>query len=331
MDHHTQDILEKFVQGCFLSRSDLHKLRSIFNDDSRREEVNQWLSYKWENAESDDIEISYDGLKRRIREYRDQQKPRPGIYRHLVRISSNYQRIAAILFIPLVFGMLFYLFFAYGEKENFYISEAPLGQKAKIELPDKSTIWLNSGSRIRYSSGFIKNRRVELTGEAYFDVKKAEGQPFYVSTPFLDVEVTGTQFNINAYDDEACIKTGLVEGKVNVILKNQRQTIGLEPGKVLSWSKETHTFSTSDLNEEVTTSWKENRLIFINDDFSSLVRKMEKWYNVDVVYDPGKFKDNKLTVQLLEGEQLDQLLKIIETAIGARCTISGSKIYITKN
>lgn len=331
MNTKLQSILEKFILGESLSGSDLNEIRRLFNDRNKREEIDQWLSCKWENAGFDDVGISYDGLKQKIQEY---EKPAAGhkIYRHVVRFSRYYQRIAAILFIPLILGLSCYLFFAPSGDENFYISEAPLGQKARIELPDGSRVWLNSGSSIRYSSGFNqKNREIELKGEAFFDVQKNKGKPFLVHTPFLDVEVTGTRFNVNAYDDEPLVETALVEGKVNLILKDQHENVQLDPGKVLSYSKATHEVSSSTLNKEATISWKENRLIFINDDFSRLVRKMEKWYDVEVICNPDDFKNNKLTVRLLEGEQLNQLLDIIETAIGAECTMKKNKIYITKN
>lgn len=88
--------------------------------------------------------------------------------------------------------------------------------------------------------------------------------------------------------------------------------------------------STSELNQEASTGWKDNRLIFINDDFYKLARKIEKWYDVEVIYNSEDFKDNKLTVRLLEGEQLNRLLEIIETAVGAKCTIKENKIHIIK-
>jgi len=330
MTHQNQKLLQTFIQGRILSSAELRELKQLFSDNSKQEEINLWLADSWTEASADDLEISYEGLKQKVLACQARETGRYAFHGSLVRLSRYYQRIAAMLFIPLILGFSLYVFFKPASHESFYLSEAPLGQKAKIELPDGTLVWLNSGSRIRYSSGFNKSRMVELSGEAFFEVQKMKGEPFFVRTTFLDIEVTGTRFNVNAYDDEPFVNTSLVEGKVNVILKDQNQTVGMEPGKVLSWSKQTHVYSTSDLNEDATTSWKENRLIFINDDFTSLVRKIEKWYDVDVVYNEGEFKENKLTVRLLEGEQLDQLLKIIETAIGAQCTVKGSKIYITK-
>ncbi len=325
-------IVEKLILGKSISDAELIELKKTFKDDFLREEIDEWLVNNWERASSDDLDISFDSLKRMVAVYEMKKQTRNGLVTHLFSLSRYYQRVAAVLFIPLILGTLLYLYNSSNRNENFYVAEAPLGQKAKIELPDGSTIWLNSGSQIRYSSRFNeKSREVELKGEAFFDVAKNAKKPFFVNTSNLAIEVTGTRFNVNAYTDEPNVETALVEGKVNVILKKEKDSYQLSPGNILTYSKTSHEVSSSVLNEEVITAWKDNRLIFVNDNFSKLAKKIEKWYNVEVVYDTLNFKDNKLTVRLLEGEQLSRLLEIVETAIGAQCVISKNKIYITKN
>lgn len=331
MNQKAHTILEKFILGETLSAVELKELKIIFSENIHREEISQWLINNWDSAQFDDVEISYDKLKQKIGEYEDRKKVDSSLYHKVVNISQYYHRIAAVLFIPLILGISIYLFYTSSGEENFYTAEAPLGQKAKVELPDGSTVWLNSGSNIRYSSQFNKkNRTIDLNGEAFFEVKKNTGKPFFVHTPFLDVKVTGTRFNVNAYDEEAFIETSLIEGKVNVVLKGESEAFQLNPGNVMAYSKSTHEISTSKLNKDVAIGWKDNRLIFINDDFSKLTRKIEKWYGVEIIYNPENFKENKLTVKLQEGEQLNRLLEIIETAVGAKCTTKENKIYIVK-
>ncbi len=331
MNKKAQVILERFISGETLLSSELKELKRIFEDNSHREEISQWITNNWEVAQFDDIEISYDGLRQKIRDYEDHKRFGYTFYRQVLNYSYYYQRIAAALFIPLLLGILLYLSYSPLSEDNFYVAEAPLGQKAKVELPDGSTVWLNSGSNIRYSSSFNKkNRIIELSGEAFFEVTKNTKIPFFVHTSFLDVKVTGTRFNVNAYENEPFIETSLVEGKVNVVLKDEKKSFQLAPGNVLAYSKSLHEISTSPLDTNVATCWKDNQLIFINDDFYKLARKIERWYGITVIYNPEEFKNNKLTVKLLEGEQLNQLLEIIETAVGATCTIKDKKIFITK-
>lgn len=331
MNQKAHKILEKFILGETITAFELMELKILFSDQVHREEVSQWLTNNWDDSPFDDIEISYDKLKQKVAVYEEQRKSGSSIYNQIINISHYYQRIAAILFIPMILGISMYFFYIPSYEENFYTAEAPLGQKAKVELPDGSTVWLNSGSNIRYSSNFNrKNRIIDLNGEAFFEVAKNTGKPFFVHTPFLDVKVTGTRFNINAYDDEAFIETSLIEGKVNLFLKGESKPLELDTGSVMSYSKSSHEISTSKFNKDGAIGWKDNRLIFINDDFYKLTRKIEKWYGVEVIYNPDDFKENKLTVKLQEGEQLNRLLEIIETAVGVKCTTKTNKIYITK-
>lgn len=332
MDQKSFILLEKLVIGKTLSVSELKEMRKLFNDKEHRNEIDCWIINNWKSAESDDVEISYSKLKEKIDNSENQKRSGRAIYQHVVGLAKYYQQIAAILFIPVIFGISLYLLYSPQNKENFYTAEAPLGQKAKVELPDGSSVWLNSGSNIRYSSDFNRKiREIELQGEAFFDVQKNTGKPFFVHTAFVDVEVTGTQFNVKAYRDEPVVETSLIKGHVNLFVKGHDQKYELTPGNVLVYANSSQAVSMNKLNEEAAIGWKENRLIFINDDFDKLAKKIEKWYNMEVVYNPADFKANKLTVKLFEGEQLSKLIEIIESAIGARCEIKGNKIYVTKN
>lgn len=324
-------LIEKLIAGDLLSAGELQELRTFFSEKNLKEEFNNWISEKWEFTDSTDVEISFDNLKLKLLEYEDSKKPVFPIFERIKNLSHYYQRIAAVLFIPLLLSISIYLFNFLQDDENYYTAYAPLGQKAKVELPDGSTVWLNSGSNIKYSSSFNKkHRNVELNGEAFFDVEKNTGKPFFVLTPYLDVKVTGTRFNVNAYEDEPFVETSLIEGKVEVMLRNEDKSFQITPGNLLAYSKSSKEVSSKIFNEEATIGWKENRLIFINDDFDKLTRKIEKWYDIEVICDLDDFKDNRLTVRLLEGEQLDRLLQIIESTVGAKCILKTNKIYITK-
>lgn len=328
MNAKIQNILNRFICGEKLSSQELNDLRKVFAEKEYRAEINRWLENNWEFAASDDLEISFDNLRTKIHEY---ESAKNGFYRRLRVYSKQFQRVAVILFIPLLFGILFYYLKINSGDSSFYVAEAPFGEKAKIELADGSIVWLNSGSKIRYSADFNrKSRDLELDGEAFFEVKKQNGKPFIVHTSQLQVKVTGTSFNVSAYSDDPFIETSLVEGKVNIQLGSKNRNIELSPGNAITYTKQSREVFQHKMNEEAATAWRYNRLIFINDNFSKLARKIEKWYNVEVVYNPEQFQNHKLTVKLLEGEQLSNLLQIIETTVGAKCTVDGNKIRIIK-
>lgn len=331
MSRYFSSLIEKLVAGETLTADEFNELKRLLLDQNERREVDEWLSERWIEAGYADVPVSYDRLKERLMAYQGKQRPLGQAPAPWKRISAYYRQIAAILLVPLILGLTVVLF-QHIPQPGTFTAEAPLGQKARVELPDGSQVWLNSGSKITYASDFNrKKREISLEGEAYFDVRKNAGKPFWVHTASLDVQVTGTKFNLNAYNDELVTETALLEGHVNLFLKNDsNDKLELQPGQVISWSAATNVASTKTLDREAAIAWTDNRLVFVDDDFSKLARKIERWYNMEVVYNPDDFRTNKLTVKLLEGEQLGKLLQIIESAIGASCSVEGSKIYITK-
>jgi transmembrane sensor len=189
--------------------------------------------------------------------------------------------------------------------------EVPYGSKSRVLLPDGSTVTLNSGSSLEYStSGFnTESRSVSITGEGFFDVTKDKSRPFYVITPGLKLKVIGTTFNIKAYPDEkieeATLVTGAVEISINsdknesdkkitlkpnqsaVFVKSERSVIMKEPENQERVSQEalelkSVNVQTSSKTEQVI-SWKEDRLVFDNEPFSNLLIKLERWYDVKII------------------------------------------------
>ena len=324
----TFDILDRFVNGQTLTDGEFAALKRLFATREGGRTIEMWLAAKWETASDADAEIGYDALRRKIDDYEHARS-----LRHRIAGSAllrSYQRIAAVLLVPLLVVASLIAFGPFGEAKT-YTAEAPWGEKARLVLPDGSVVLLNAGSRISYTSDFDRrDRRLELDGEAYFEVRKNKGKPFVVSTPYLDVRVTGTKFNVNAYDDEPSVVASLVEGSVNVTSRADGRVYRLTPGRSLALAKASGEVTYPQLNGDVVLAWKDNRLVFADDDIASLAKKIEKWYDVKVVYDPARFANSKFTVRLMEGERLDNLLDIIETALGAECSMRGDTLVITR-
>lgn len=324
----TFDILDRFVNGQTLTDGEFAALKRLFATREGGRTIEMWLAAKWETASDADAEIGYDALRRKIDDYEHARSLRRRIAGSALLCS--YQRIAAVLLVPLLVVASLIAFGPFGEAKT-YTAEAPWGEKARLVLPDGSVVLLNAGSRISYTSDFDRrDRRLELDGEAYFEVRKNKGKPFVVSTPYLDVRVTGTKFNVNAYDDEPSVVASLVEGSVNVTSRADGRVYRLTPGHSLALAKASGEVTYPQLNGDVVLAWKDNRLVFADDDIASLAKKIEKWYDVKVVYDPARFANSKFTVRLMEGERLDNLLDIIETALGAECSMRGDTLVITR-
>lgn len=206
----------------------------------------------------------------------------------------------------------------------------PRGGQYEVTLPDGTKVWLNAASSLKYPSSFAKNeRKVELQGEAYFEVAKDKNRPFRVATKQQTVEVLGTHFNISAYNDEAQVKTTLLEGAVNV--SSGTNSLKLKPGQqaLLNLADaKLHLNPNVDVDKEM--AWKNDLFAFDNDDLKTIMRQISRWYDLDVVYQ-GKITDEKYVGEIPRNSNLSEVFKILELnhvhidAKGKVLTVSGSK------
>ncbi|HTI07612.1 MAG TPA: FecR domain-containing protein [Puia sp.] len=158
----------------------------------------------------------------------------------------------------------------------------PRGGQYQVVLADGTKVWLNAASSLRYPTIFSgKEREVELTGEAYFEVKHNTARPFRVKTGGQVIEDIGTAFNIHAYDDEPVAKTTLLEGAVKVTGKT---TLVLKPGQQAQQHKGGALSLTEGVDVEEVIAWKNGQISFANADFTSLMREVSRWYDVDIHY-----------------------------------------------
>jgi len=163
--------------------------------------------------------------------------------------------------------------------------EAPKGQKLTITLQDGSTIKLNSESYITYPKEFKEDvREVTLSGEAYFDITPNADWPFIVKSDNVWTKVLGTSFNIYSYPEECCVKVALVEGKVEVTTID-KAAVNLSPSEMASVYNDQKSISVEEFDIEKVTAWKDNRIYFEGATFDEIERKLERWYDVEFVYE----------------------------------------------
>nr|WP_240966318.1 FecR family protein [Pseudoflavitalea sp. G-6-1-2] len=182
-----------------------------------------------------------------------------------------------------------------------------------MTLADGSRVWLNAGSSITYPVAFNgESRTVELKGEGYFDVAKDAGKPFKVKTGSVEVEVLGTQFNINAYNDEPIIKTTLVQGSVRVSTGNQQQK--LLPGQQaqVNENKQLKLLKQSDM--EVELAWKNNEFNFkYLTDLRTVLRQLARWYDLEISYETGAPEHLQFKGAIPMDATLSQVLEALKT------------------
>ena len=186
----------------------------------------------------------------------------------------------------------------------------PRARQYNLELSDGTKVWLNASSSLTFPTSFASNeRKVILTGEAYFEVAKDKKRPFRVSVNEMQVNVLGTHFNINAYDDEATINTTLLEG--SVLLSEKSQKVLLKPGQQAQKQKKGTIVVNNKVNIDEVMGWKNGVFYFENANLQTVLREISRWYDVDVVFEKG------IPVRTFEGEiqrnlKLSQVLKILE-------------------
>jgi len=313
------DIANRFLAEKDCSSRELATLKHWLSDPSTHAEVESWLAENWTLSSEIDSNTLIETVFQQIQEYQNIHHLKTST--SFSRILRAYQKIAAFLLIPILGLGIFYWVSQYNQSSVQYTETiAPRGQKSQIVLADGTKVWLNSDTKIKYPGIFSKNQRdVYVDGEAFFEVSKNEQQPFVVHASELNVKVLGTKFNVKAYSDENQIETSLFEGKINVEIGNSRRPGFIEkevrPGQSFVYSKTKHQLVANRFPKDEIIGWKKNQLIFKDDTFSNLVRKIERWYDVEVVYDEKQFNDRRLTVELYEEERLERLMEIISLAL----------------
>ena len=214
---------------------------------------------------------------------------------------------------------------ATGNEEVLYNTiTTPKGGQYKLELADGSKVWLNAASSIRFPTAFInKERLVEITGEAYFEISKDASKPFKVLVNKMQVEVLGTHFNINAYNDEADIKTTLLEGSVKV--SKEEKTALLKPGEQAQLNA-MYLIVNKNVNLQKVIAWKNGAFDFNGESLQSAMRQIARWYDVDVVYEKG-LPDIEFGGKVQRNLKLSQIIKGLEDS-EIHFRIEGRKLIV---
>jgi transmembrane sensor len=201
----------------------------------------------------------------------------------------------------------------------------PRGGTYQFTLPDGTHVWLNAASKISFPSQFSgATRKILLSGEAYFEVTKNKTKPFIVQSKGQRVEVLGTHFNINAYPDESNIRTTLLEGSVRIEGK-----LILKPGEQSNISSD-RIVSVKQIDPNTAIDWKNGDFVFQNDDFKTIMRKVSRWYDVEIIYDKTAPAELPLGGLVSRSKNISSILKIMEATGDVHFKVEGRRITVTK-
>ena len=210
----------------------------------------------------------------------------------------------------------------------------PKGGQYRLTLPDGSKAWLNASSTLHYPLHFEHHeRRVKMTGEVYFEIAKMEKHqhgrveriPFYVETAHQEIQVLGTHFNVNSYPDEPGIVTTLLEGSVRVTSSLNGESILLRPGQQSFLDKHL-VVSTADVEQQV--AWTAGDFVFKSEPLASILRKVSRWYDVDIVCPPhlGKLKFDGIVSR---SQPLNAIMDMVEITGKAKLKLTERRIIVT--
>ncbi len=293
-------------------------------DNSHREKVEAW-----KDASEGNRQIFADSLKawegighlRQMKKY-DAEKALEKVNRKIeerssVKLFTVFQKVAAILILPLLIATLYFATHTPTTQlaaTEWHTLKTPAGLRSEFILPDGTTVYLNSRTTLTYPVAFNGSTRdVKLMGEAYFEVTENKKQPFIVNTGKVNIEVTGTEFKASNYPDENLTEIVLVSGEINLFQgeysKQKKNLYTMAPGGKATLDGNKLYFDKVEVDKYI--SWKDGVLMFRDDSMKDVVRRLNRWFNVDIQLTGNTMQDYVYTATF-QDESLIQILDLLK-------------------
>jgi len=208
----------------------------------------------------------------------------------------------------------------------------PRGGEFKITLEDGTEVWLNAETQLRYPERFGDGeRRVAVTGEAFFKVAKDSKRPFYVETAGQVVRVYGTEFNVHAYPEDKSVATTLVEGSIALqAASGNGSQLMLTPGHQALFDKLSHEASVKSVDTEVVTSWRSGSFVFENQNLGDIMQTLSRWYDFDYKFADASLAHTEFMGSIPRYGEFADVVEILETSGGLKFRIKGRTVIISR-
>ena len=205
----------------------------------------------------------------------------------------------------------------------------PVGGFYQLALSDGSKVWLNSMTELRFPVTFTgEQRKVYLTGEAYFEVTHDSVHPFIVETPDgMEVKVYGTEFNMNTYE-KGVVQTVLVKGKVGVRGGVLGKEVVLAPEQMAVYREKTGEIQVENVDPYKYVAWKDGEFVFERETIEEIMERLSRWYDVKVFYSNESLKQKRFTGIVSRHKDIEQVLRLIEGPATLRFDISGNMVTV---
>lgn len=333
------------------SNDELKALYTLFSQGEENPIYEQWIKERWEAEFGATSQPEISMGSEIIGDNKKVSKIFGANRAILYRFYKATRDVAAILFISLLAGLLYLvmntsnregltLLTENGNKELLVVERlesvaeqsqefySPAGTRSKIILEDSTTVWLASNSRLRVDKNYGQgSRRVSLVGQGYFDVKRAESIPFFVSVGDMTIKVKGTKFSVRAYNPTKLVETVLISGAVEI--ENKGKLTNLPPSYMATLANNSNQISLSKVKTEPYEAWKEGILIFEDAPMSKVIETLEETYNVRI-----EVKDDSIMNYILNGKldnrSIAQIMEYISYTSPIKYTINKESIVISK-
>ncbi len=373
-------LLSKKITGE-ATADELMQLEELISNDQEWQTIMETLQEFWNSRPNHVDEISrqksndaylahINRLKEKALDFNSTQVELDAVMNGLTETQAKkplHKRLAVYLVAATFLGAIMLLYFTSGNsrQQNMPLASSSKpanevtvghGSRSRIQLPDGSQVWINSGSTLTYDNFSKSNtREVQLNGEAYFDVVRDPEHPFIVHTSGIDIKVLGTAFNVKAYKSESTIEATLIHGSIEVINQNRpgAPRIMLKPHEKLVYNKyavpdsrdqradvkpvepDAYSVTVKPLKKEVAdsdiveTAWVYNKLSFEEERFEDLARKMEKWYNLKIAIESEKVKNYKLSGSFVN-ETPEEAFRELQFLMPFTYSIKGNEVRIMR-
>lgn len=322
-------LLDRFMRGE-TSEEEERQLLSWFRTQESREEIQAFYRQRWQDSEQGEVpvELQERMLQDLRRKMQDTEKE---LQLRIVktRFRTYLLRLAAAACILLLVGTGVYKYVWEESAPELFVVSADKGQKANMELPDGTRVWLNSGTKLKYDKEYNASaRHITLDGEAYFEVAKNKEKPFVVHASGIHVEALGTRFNVKAYGEDNQITTTLLEGKVRVsdstsevtLDSNERATY-LRNNRILEKNKV--------LDTSHVILWRNDELAFYGETLEEIGITLERIYNVKIVFTSEAAKKHSFA-GIIKNSRLNNVFEIIGMTAPIEYAINDSVIRISE-
>lgn len=311
--------------GYFEGKISREDEKTLF-DFLQQSEDNRVLFHSWETEWSKhhdvdaETEQAWEFLASKMLE--EEEKP--------ARTITLWRRIAAAAAIVLLIASTAFTtwYVTSNAPENYYALTAPQGSKSQLTLPDGSKVWLNAGSTLRYSTQYSqKNRKVELTGEGYFEVAKHDGAEFTVKTSGYEVVVKGTHFNVSAYNDDRYITTNLMQG--SVMINRGEDHLLMKPGEMVKLDTTTGELIKSTFSNDAN-AWIQNMIDYDEITLDDFAKVLSRQYAVNVNIRSAALRQTRFSISLRNKETIDEVLDALKRVMKMKVHRDGKDIYISE-